>query len=322
MLVINAPTVRRLLPMTACIAVVREAMLALSRGETRQPLRQVVSLDRGRLLGSMPGALGGSGFFGAKIVSVDYANRERQRPSHQGGILLFEPEGDAPVALVHAGEITAIRTAAASAVATDALARPDASCLAVLGCGEQALAHARAMRLVRPIDEIRVWGRDPVKAAAFARDLVDEGLPASAFPDARSCVSNADVICTTTSAQDPVLFSADVGDGAHVNVVGSSLLGRREIDDALVARARFFCDSRPGALAQAAEFDHARRSGLVKDAHLLGEIGDVLAGNIPGRSRRDDVTIYKSLGHVAQDLVSACLVFDAACSAGLPGIPF
>jgi len=322
MLVIDAPTVRRLLPMSTCIAVVRAAMLGLSSGQTRQPLRQIVGLAGGRLLGSMPGALFESGFFGAKLISVDHTNRSRGKPSHQGGILLFEPDGGAPVALIHAGEITAIRTAAASAVATDALARPDARRLAVLGYGEQALAHARAIPLVRRIEQVGVWGRDPAQAADFARRLRAEGLPAQSFGDAASCVADADIICTTTSASDPILFAGDVGDGAHINLVGSSLLGPREIDDALVARARFFCDSRPSALAQAAEFDHARRAGVIDEPHLLGEIGEVLAAQVTGRSRANDLTIYKSLGHVVQDLASACFVFEAARAQGLPEVPF
>lgn len=322
MLVIDAQTVRRLLPAAACIGVVREAMQRLSLGETRQPPRQIVGLDHGRLLGSMPGALGGGSFFGAKVIGVDHAARSRRQPSHQGGILLFAPQSNGPVALIHAGEITAIRTAAASAVATDALANPEASRLAVLGYGEQALAHARTIPLVRSIRELRVWGRDPVQAEDFARRLVAEGLPARAFQEVASCVANADIICTTTSAHDPVLFARHVSDGAHINLVGSSLLGPREVDDELVTRARFFCDSRPDALSQAAEFDHARRAGLVDDSHLLGEIGEVLMGRVPGRTHPDELTIYKSLGNVVQDLASARFVFEAAKAEGLSDIPF
>lgn len=322
LLVIDAANVRRLLPMAACIDVMRDVMADLSAGKTRQTLRQVLHLDDGRALGVMPGALGGSDLFGAKIIGVDPANRARGKQSHQGGILIFRAEDSQPLALVHAGEVTAIRTAAASAVATDALAPADAAVLAILGYGEQALAHVAAMRVVRPIREVRVWGRDAAQAQAFAARVGDGGVRAIVSADPAACVRGAQIVCTTTGADDPLLTAADIDPGTHLNVVGSSIPGPREIDDTLVARARFFGDYRPGVLAQGAEFVHARDGGVIDDAHFAGEIGAVLAGLVAGRRSRDEVTIYKSLGHVVQDLASARHVYTAARDEGFAEIPF
>ncbi|MGI8840880.1 MAG: hypothetical protein ACR2F8_08910, partial [Caulobacteraceae bacterium] len=182
--IIDRATVRRLLTYQAAIPLMREAMMALSAGRTRQPLRQIVPLSGGRAFGVMPGA--SEEAFGAKLISVFPENFVMGRPSHQGGVLLFEPDGGAPAALIHAGEITAIRTAAASAAATDVLARAGASTLALLGYGEQALTHARALAHVRPLREIRVWGRSTERAEELAAALQAElTTPARAADTAR-----------------------------------------------------------------------------------------------------------------------------------------
>ncbi|MBS0658725.1 MAG: ornithine cyclodeaminase family protein [Verrucomicrobia bacterium] len=303
---IDRAEVARRLTYPCCIALVRDAMVAFSTGETRQLLRSILPLSDGRLFGVMPGALSAQGAFGAKLISVFHGNAERGRQSHQGVVVLFDGESGEPVCLLHAGEITAIRTGAASAVATAALARPEAARLAILGCGEQALSHARALVVVRPIREIALWGRSLPKAQDLARRLAAElARPVLAHADAREAVAEADVICTVTSASEPILQSAWVRPGTHINVVGSSHAGPVEVDHDLVVRARFFADSREGVLRQGAEFLRAKEAGLMDDAHLAGEIGEVLAGRVGGRRNAQEVTIYKSLGHIAQDLASA-----------------
>src|ERR1700733_2222681 len=161
-----------------CIPIVRHAMIAFSKGETRQHLRSIIPLARGHSFGIMPGALGESAPFGAKLVSVYPENFAAGRQSHQGLVVLFEPDTGEPVCVVDAGEITAIRTASAGAVATDALARPDARNLAILGYGEQAAAHARALLKVRDIQSVRIWGRSSERAAAFCRRMqIELGIP-------------------------------------------------------------------------------------------------------------------------------------------------
>lgn len=310
MRLIDREEVARRLTYEVAIPIVREAMIAFSTGQTRQLLRSIIPLARGRMFGIMPGALGERAPFGAKIISVYPENFEAGLQSHQGVIVLFEPESGAPVCIVHAGEVTAIRTAAASAVATDALARPDASRLAVLGYGEQAQTHLRAIAKVRRLDDILVWGRAPERAEAFAGEMSDElGVPVRAAPDVRAAVAQADIVCAVSAASEPILKGAWLAPGVHVNLVGSSRAGPSEADNDLVVRSRFIADSREGVLAQGAEFLNAKAAGLVDDDHVVGEIGQVLAGQIEGRQSPGQITVYKSLGHIVQDLASAWALY-------------
>ncbi|WP_421932300.1 ornithine cyclodeaminase family protein [Phenylobacterium sp.] len=305
MRVIGQDEVRERLTYEVAIPIVRAAMIALSAGETRQHLRSIIPLAEGRLFGIMPGALGERGAFGAKLISIFPENFAKGAPSHQGVVVLFDPDSGAPICIAHAGEITAIRTAAASAVATDALARPEAARLAILGYGEQAETHLRALRHVRPIDQVTVWGRSPERAAAFAARMAAEtGLPVVACADVESAVAEADVICTVSGSEEPILKGAWVRPGAHLNLVGSSRPGPVEVDEDLVAACRFIADSREGVLAQGAEFLRAKASGRIGDDHVVGEIGQVLSGALPGRQFPEQVTAYKSLGHIVQDLAS------------------
>lgn len=311
--VIGRETVRRHLTLARCIPVVRQAMIDLSLGRTRQTLRQIVPIDDCGQFGVMQGALGAGAPFGAKILSVFPGNVELGGQSHQGLVILFDRATGAPTHLLHAGEITAIRTAAASAVATDALARPDARRLAVLGTGEQARSHAAAICEVRPIERIAVWGRSPEKARALASQLeASLARPVTVAATPAEAAAESDVICTTTAAAEPLLHGPDVPEGAHLNLVGSSHPGPREVDDALVARARFFADHRSSVLNQGAELRSAIQAGLVDEDHLLAEIGDVLSGVADGRTNAQEVTIYKSLGNIVQDLASAALVASLA----------
>jgi ornithine cyclodeaminase len=308
---IDREEVARRLTYDICIPLVRDAMIAFSAGETRQLLRSIIPLADGHLFGIMPGALGATKPFGAKLLSIFQENAAQGRQSHQGLIVLFEPDTGTPVCVVHAGEVTAIRTAAASAVATDALARKDAKHLAILGTGEQAATHARAISKVRALESITIWGRSPERAHAFADKLQAElALPLTAIATVQQAVADADIISTVTAASEPILKGEWVQPGTHINAVGSSHAGPAEIDNALVARARFFADSREGVLNQGAEFLRAKQAGLVDDHHILAEIGQVLAGAAEGRRSNDEITIYKSLGHIVQDLASAWWLYS------------
>ncbi len=310
---IDRDEVARGLGYETCIRLVRRAMIAFSKGETLQLLRSIIPLGEGRLFGTMPGALAPDGPFGAKLISVYQENFAKGLQSHQGLIVLFEPESGEPVCAVHAGEVTAIRTAAASAVATDALARTDARRLAILGYGEQAATHARALVEVRDIESVVVWGRSRERAVTFCERMTLElDVPFSAARDARAAVAEADIVCTVTAASEPILAGAWVRPGTHLNVVGSSYAGPREVDDDLVVRARFIADSRESVLRQGAEFLHAKAAGLIGDEHVVAEIGQVLAGDVEGRRSRDEITLYKSLGHIVQDLVSAWALYSAS----------
>lgn len=308
---IDREEVAKRLTYDLCIAIVRDAMIAFSRGETKQLLRSIIPLSEGRLFGVMPGAMGAHAPFGAKLISVFPENFSRGIQSHQGLVILFDPESGAPVCVLHAGEITAIRTAAASAVATDALARRDAGRLALLGYGEQAATHARAIGKVRNLDSIVVWGRSPERARVFAERMHTElGLPVTAARNVKEAVAEADIVCTVTSAGEPILKGEWVRPGTHLNLVGSSYAGPAEVDNDLVVRSRFIVDSREGVLNQGAEFLRAMAAGLVGDEHIVAEIGQVLAGEVEGRRSADEITVYKSLGHIVQDLATAWALYS------------
>ena len=316
---IDREEVARRLTYDVCIPLVRDAMIAFSKGETLQTLRSIIPLADGRAFGVMPGAMGERAPFGAKILSVYPENFAKGVQSHQGVVLLFDPDSGAPVCILHAGEITAIRTAAASAVATDALAREDATRLAILGYGEQAATHARAIAKVRDLTAISRCGAAQLeRAGAFAERMTAElGVPVIASPDAKTCVAEADIICTVTASREPVLLGAWVKPGTHVNLVGSSVPGPVEVDDDFIVRSRFFVDSREGVMRQGAEFLRARDAGLIGDDHILGEIGQVLAGKVKGRVSAADVTAYKSLGHVVQDLATGWWLYSTESDARL-----
>jgi ornithine cyclodeaminase/alanine dehydrogenase-like protein (mu-crystallin family) len=312
---IDREEVAKRLTYEMCIPIVRQAMIAFSRGETRQLLRSIIPLSDGRLFGVMPGAMGAHAVFGAKLISVFPENFARGIQSHQGLVILFDPESGAPVCVVHAGELTAIRTAAASAVATDALARKDACRLTLLGYGEQAATHARSIGKVRDLKSIVVWGRSPERARAFAeRTQAELEVPISAAGSVKEAVSEADIVCTVTSAAEPILMGEWVRPGTHLNLVGSSHAGPAEVDSEVVVRSRFIADSREGVLNQGAEFLRAKAAGLVDDKHIVAEIGQVLAGEIEGRRSAEEITIYKSLGHVVQDLATAWALYSGSAS--------
>jgi ornithine cyclodeaminase len=314
--IIDHETVERLLTYDAAIPLMRDAMIALSTGRTQQTLRQIIHMGGGRMFGVMPGATEST--VGAKLISVFPDNFASGLPSHQGGVLLFDPATGVPVALLQAGAITAIRTAAASAAATDVLAREDASVLALLGYGEQALTHARAITRIRPIRKIIVWGRNPDLAAGMAVKLENElHISATSAPSVHAACASAHIICAVTAAAEPILHGADVALGTHVNLVGAGTAAQREADDTLVVRGRLFADHREGVLKQGGEVLHAIAAGLIGESHVQGEIGEVMAGTLTGRQTAEDVTLYKSLGAIVQDLAAGWFVFQRALELGL-----
>jgi ornithine cyclodeaminase/alanine dehydrogenase-like protein (mu-crystallin family) len=310
---IDREEVARRLTYELCIPIVRDAMIAFSQGETKQLLRSIIPLSEGRLFGVMPGAMGANATFGAKLISVFQDNFAKGIQSHQGLVILFDPITGAPVCVADAGEITAIRTAAASAVATDVLAREDACRMAILGYGEQAATHARAIGKVRHLESIVVWGRSHDRARAFAERMQAElGVPVASAESVEEAVTQADIVCTVTAAAEPILKGAWVRPGTHLNLVGSGIAGPVEVDNDLVVRSRFIADSREGVLSQGSEFLRAKQAGLIGDDHIVAEIGQVLAGEIQGRRSAEEITVYKSLGHVVQDLASAWALYSQA----------
>ncbi|GGE41525.1 ornithine cyclodeaminase [Marinicauda pacifica] len=311
--VFDARAVREALTVTDAIAVVRKAMIALSSGQVEQALRSFIPLGEEQTFALMPAALGGGEPFGAKLISVfadaDHPGRKR----HQGLVVLFDAETGAPVCVADAEEITRIRTAAASAAATDALARPEAARFAMLGLGAQARAHIEAIAQVRNIQTIRVWGRDYAAAQAFAREMdAAHGLTVQACRTAADAVKEADIVCTVTGASDPVLQGDWLAPGTHVNLVGSSGPAKAEADTTLVVRSRFIADHAGHVRAHGGEYLRALEAGVIDDTHIAAEIGAVFAGDAPGRTGPDEITVYKSLGHAVQDLAAAAWLYANA----------
>lgn len=305
--------VRAGLDYDGCIAVVRRAMADFSADGKPQPLRSIFELAPAKFFGLMPGALVAPHGFGAKLLSVFADPSQPGRSAHRGVVVLFDRDSGEVSCIADAGEVTEIRTAAASAVATDVLARPDARTLAIFGCGVQAASHVRALVRVRKLERILVWGRSAERAAGFAEQMRREvGIAITAVVEGREAAAAADIICTVTSSRTPVLLGEWVRPGTHVNAVGSSHAGPVEIDHALVRASRYIVDSRRSALAAAAEFLLAKEAGLIDDDHIVAEIGEVLLGRIPGRRSPEEITVYKSLGHIVQDLAAVSYLHSRA----------
>ena len=303
--VVDAAALLRTISPALAIELVDAAMRRLSDGLIVAPERSTVPVAPGGKLGLMPGTDPELECFGVKVLSLFDRRANSDVSSHQGLMLLFDHDTGQPLAVIDASALTGLRTAAASAVATRALARKDSRVLALLGTGEQAHWHARMIPLVRPIDEIRVWSRTPGNAHTFAQMHGQGELRMIPCDNVADAVDGADVVCTLTHSREAILLGEWLQPGQHINLVGASTVDAREIDDAAVARSRFFVDSRSHALTQAGELLGAIRSGIVTTDHIVAEIGEVLLGRAVGRPDATTITAYKSLGHVAQDLAVA-----------------
>lgn len=322
LLIVDAATIAGALSLSNWVEVVEQSLRGVSDGTVVQDIRQILPLpddqDRGRVLSMMFGAVREPACFGAKVISVFPDNFSRGLDSHRGAVLLFDSADGALVGLLHGGEITSARTAAASAVATRALARAESRVLTILGYGEQASRHVDAITFVRPIEEVRCWGRDPIKAAAFAAEIVARhSIRAIAASTVAEAVTGADIVCTTTAAKTPILFGDLLEPGMHLNVVGSSTADYREVDTTAVTRSSIWVDYRAMTEVSAGEYLQALAEGAVDSTHLVGEIGAVLNGAVRGRTDAHEITMFKSLGMPAEDLYSAQRIYEIALERGL-----
>jgi len=313
-LVLSEHDVRALLDMESCVEAMEEVLSALARGELFQPLRSVARPPGANgFIGLMPAHRSGErAAWSLKEIVVIPSNPTRGLDAHQGAVLLHDGETGQLVALLNASPVTEIRTAAVSGVATRALARRDASRVAILGAGVQGRSHVQAMRAVLEDPEIRIWARNPDASAALAAEV---GAVAAPSPDA--ALLGAEVVCTTTSALEPIVELRWLAEGAHVNAVGSSIPTTRELDTATVAAASFFVDRRESTLNEAGDYLLPAAEGAIGPEHIKAELGEVLIGAHPGRQDESELTVFKSLGIAVEDLAAAELVVGRARERGV-----
>jgi ornithine cyclodeaminase len=321
MLVLAREDVAAVLDPRELIDVLATAMADLSAGRTSMGTRVAAFVpERGGFLGAMPAHVPSLGVLTAKLVTLFPQNAGSAVPTHQAIIAAFDPETGEPTALMDGTEITAVRTAAGSALSARLLARADARVLTIVGTGVQAGTHARIVPLVREIGEVRVAGRTPAKAEALAAELAAEGLPARAFDSPQEAVAGADIVCATTSAEEPAVRREWLSPGAHVTSVGFSTEGR-ELDDATVADALVVVEARETALAPipagANDLLEPIRTGVIGPDHIHAEIGELVEGTAPGRTSPEQLTLYKSMGVAVQDAAAAALVLSGARDRGL-----
>lgn len=296
--VLSEHDVDDLLTTEECIAVMEDALAALATGEVHNPLRQAIRAPGAPgLLGLMPAWRGGgTPYYALKEVCVFPENPKRGLDTHVGAVILHSGETGEPLAIMNASAITAIRTAAVSAVATRLLAREDASVLAIIGTGVQGKKHREAIPLVRPVREIRMCGRD---------DSVEQA------------VRGADIIVTATSSREPILRREWLSPGAHINAVGSSIASARELDSATVAASSLFVDRRESTVNESGDYLFALREGAIDGpGHIRAELGEILIGAARGRTSPDELTLFKSLGLAIEDLASAAYLYDKTLREG------
>ncbi len=319
-LVLNQQEVEQLLDMEGCIEAMADALASLARGEVHVPLRTVVRPSgEDTFIGLMPAHRGGgTPLYSLKTVCVVPDNPKRGLDAHQGTVTLFDGETGQTRAVLNASAITAIRTAAVSAVATRLLARPDARTLGILGAGVQARSHLEALRLVRDFADTRIFSPTAAHAEALAAES-----GATAVGTAEEAVRGADVVVTATSSVDPVLRREWLEPGAHVNVVGGRPPTMRELDVATVADASFYVDRRESAEAEAYDYRDALEAGAIGPDHIKGEIGELLLGTARGRTSPAELTVFRSLGLAVEDLAAAEYVVRRARERGVgTEVPF
>ena len=305
--------------MADLIAAMRDALRQFSTGTVQQPLRAVLEIGEAKsFFGVMPAALTEPAAVGTKLVTVVQANRHLGLPSHLATIVLLDPVTGRLMALLDGRYITEARTAAVSAVSVGLLANPAAHVLAILGSGVQARSHLEALGHVRSFDSIRVWSPTPERRDAFVADArAHPGASVIASPSARAAVRDADVIVVATSSPVAVLLDKWVADGTHICAVGACRPTQREMEGALVARARTYVDSRSGAFSEAGDIVMALTEGAISRDHVVGELGELIAGTVSGRQNLSEVTLFKSLGMAVEDIAAAHLAFSRAVVRGL-----
>jgi ornithine cyclodeaminase len=318
--VLSAAAVREALPISEAIDAMRQAFGQLSAGTVALPLRTsipVPSAEGVALVMSarcdIPYGLGG------KLVTVFPRNPAAGRPLVHAAVVLLGVETGEPVAFLEGTSLTALRTGAASGLATDLLARDDAARVAVIGTGVQARTQLEAVCCVRRVESVAVYSLDPDGAERYAEEMTAaSGVPPGILitDSVREAVRDADIICTATSSKTPVLTTHEVSPGVHINAVGSFTPEMQEIDPALVGGVRVVVDQREASLAEAGEVIAAVREGLLAEADLV-ELGEIVNGSAAGRADAAEMTLFKSVGVAVQDLCAGARAVERAEREGI-----
>ncbi len=311
MRILSADDVHAALPMEAAIAGMRRAFAAFSNGRFEMPPAARLRVPGGRGEGSA--ALIHVNNHEGEALGLCLAttwpdNPARGRPVSQGAVLLVDPSTGTPDGLVEASSLSAVRTGATSAVATDLLARRSARTLAVIGTGVQARTQVEGVCHVREIESVRVYGRDPASIRAFITEMAGRGrVPREviAAKTPAAAITGADIVCTATTSSTPVFADRDLGDGVHVNGIGSFSPFAAEIPHRTIARALLVVDSRTAALADAGDLVQAISRGAITPGHVYAELGELVVGRVQGRTSPEQVTVFKSVGIAVQDMVAA-----------------
>lgn len=306
MKIIEAKEVYEKLTMDRCIPLMEEALCRLTRGEAFQPMRSVNALPHGNSFGFMPAYLGDHDYFGAKVITAFPCNMGTEYPSHMGYVMLFESVHGSLAGMVDASSITEIRTGAVSGAATKYLARKDAKKLALIGAGAQARSHMQAMKCVRKIEEVALYdiNRESAERAAWEFER-EYAVKAYAFDSAEEAVRDADIICTLTPCKEPFLKKEWVKPGVHINAVGTFTPNTREVTSELVAASRLYADRVESMKKECGEYLVPLREGLIGEDHIVGELGELILGTIPGRQSEEEITLFDALGLAVEDVCCA-----------------
>lgn len=314
-LMLSHDKVKELLPMAECIPLMAEALISLTKGNSHQPLRMMFRPQEALGLMSLMPAYRSEAYpvFGLKAICVFPGNPVRGKDAHQGTVMLFSSETGEPMAIENASAITAIRTAAVSAVAIDLLARKDAGKLAIIGAGFQGRAHLEAISCVRKITSVRVTDKMIERTRKFVEEMGPRySFPVQAMDSVEAALEGADVIVTVTNSSEPVLRREWIVAGTHINAVGTCVPSAREIDSRTMASSKLFVDSRESTLREAGDYLIALKEGVIGPDHIQAEIGEVLIGAKPGRESGKEITLFKSLGLAVEDLAAAEYVYRKA----------
>lgn len=312
-LILSGEDVKKTLTMTQAIDAMKEAFVQLSSGEADVPLRTHMEMpEAGGASLFMPVHLPGSRRIGLKVVNLFKDNPAKGLPVIHAVVMVIDGEDGRPLAVIDGEYLTALRTGAASGLATDLLARKDARTAAIIGAGVQGRTQLEAVCAVRKIDMAHAIDPNQAQAKKFASEMSEHlSIPVKASGSV-DVLKTCDVICTATPASTPVFADSDLVEGVHINGVGSYRPDTSEIPAGTVARARVIVDSREACLAEAGDIVQPLRNGLITKRHIAAEIGEIAAGRCEGRQDNTEITFFKSVGNAAQDLAAANHVLDAA----------